>query len=79
MTAPSQEMQERIAEIRRRRKLREQLIEQLGIEDLRWLLLLIATDSDAGRVFDSSVAGFASLPFAPRDLLTGMLHEIGPR
>jgi len=79
-------MQERLApeaqkdytEYHRKRDLREQLIEQLGVEDLRLLLRMIAMD-DRGQVFDSNVADFASLPFAPRDLLTGMLHEIGPR
>jgi len=76
MTAP--EAQKDYTEYHRKRDLREQLIEQLGAEDLRLLLRMIAMD-DRGRVFDGNVADFASLPFAPRDLLTGMLYEIGPR
>jgi len=73
---PAPERQARIAERLRTRKIRSKVIEQLGTDDLRHLLQLVAANSrDA---FDEAAADLATSHYGPRDLLTGMLHEIGP-
>jgi hypothetical protein len=70
------EQQARVAKRLRTRKIRSKVIEQLGTDDLRHLLQLVAANSrDA---FDEAAADLATSHYGPRDLLTGMLHEIGP-